>query len=46
MEMFLIMNGYELTCDDYELEQFVVDIADGRFSVDEVLNWVKENTVS
>lgn len=44
MEMFLIMNGYELACDDYELERFIVKVADGSMTIDETTDWVNQNT--
>lgn len=46
MEVFLILNGYELHASIDEQEQIVLAVAAGRFSREELIHWLRENVRS
>jgi len=46
MEMFLVINGFELQADVDEAEKVILDVASGAMSRHDFVAWVKLRTVS
>jgi len=46
MEVFLVMNGIEITAALDEQEQFVLSLAAGEVSRDGLIAWLQSNTTS
>ena len=44
METFLLLNGHELSADILEQEQIILDLAAGKLSREQFVNWVTEHT--
>jgi death on curing protein len=45
MEMFLRIDGFKITAGDDELYQFVINISTGEKRFEEIVEWLKENTL-
>ena len=42
-ELFLLLNGYELTATDADCVLTMVGVADGSVSEDELANWIRDH---
>ena len=42
-EMFLIINGISLECDDIEMENIIIGVADNTISYEELSEWMKKH---
>ena len=45
MEIFLILNGYEIQADEEEQEQVILDLASGKYTREGFTDWLKEHLV-
>jgi len=43
MELFLVLNGFELDASVDETERVILRMADGRFTRNELVNWVSSH---
>lgn len=43
MEMFLLINGVSLECDDLEIENVIIGVADNTISYEELTKWIIEH---
>jgi death-on-curing protein len=46
MEIFLVLNGYELSADVDDAEKVILNLAAGKFSRERLLQWVTSHTQS
>ncbi len=46
MEIFLVLNGFEISASVDEQEQVTLQVASGELGRDGFVNWLKENTIS
>ena len=46
METFLLLNGYELVCDDNDAEFATLSVANGTMSKEQLTAWIQRNLVS
>ena len=44
MELFLLLNGYEITADINEQEKLMLNLASGKLSLTELTDWLKSHT--
>lgn len=42
-EMFLLINGISLECDDIEMENIIIGVADNTISYEELSEWMKKH---
>ena len=42
-EMFLLINGISLECDDIEMEKIIIGVADNTISYEELSEWMKKH---
>lgn len=45
MEIFLILNGYEINASVDDQEQIILKVAAGELNHGELTNWLKQNTI-
>jgi len=45
VELFLVLNGWELTADDLACLETFMSLADGTLSEEDLAAWLRENTV-
>jgi death-on-curing protein len=44
LELFLILNGFELVADDVQCVLVMLSVASGSFSEDDLAKWIRKNT--
>lgn len=42
---FLLINGYELNVEDYELYEVTLDVANNKIDLDEIAKWLEDNCI-
>lgn len=45
MYVYLIINGYDITATQQDVENMIIDVAAGNMTNVELAYWLKENTV-
>lgn len=45
MYVYLIINGYDITATQQEVEKLIIDVAAGRMHNTELSKWLQENTI-
>ncbi len=46
MEIFLLLNGYEIEASIEDQEKFFLQLADGKISREKLADWIKKKAVS
>ena len=45
MYVYLIINGFDITATQQEVENLIIDVAAGKMTNTELANWLRENTI-
>ena len=45
MYVYLIINGFDITATQQEVENLIIDVAAGNMTNTELANWLRENTI-